>query len=448
MISSKAADSTGAYLLVADILISGNQKTKPAVILRELGFEKGQHFPVEHFPAILARAKHQLLNTSLFLSVNVSHQLLDPQRVVVQVQVKERWYFFPAPLVSLADRNFNLWWKEQNRDLGRVNYGVALEFKNVTGYNDRLAFGAQFGYSQFLGMSYHRPNIGKAGRHGLGGRMTYVRSREVNYGSMFDQRSFVRGDAYLRNYLEARVYYTYRRKVNIQHQLSIAVFHETIADTVARLNPEYLGRGLRSVTYPEFSYRFQYQKLNSVQYPLFGQMFQAEISRSLGINHHIDITQLRLEAGYFRKIFPMTYVSVFAMTRFYLPIRQPFIRARGLGYSSKEVIRGLDAYVLDGNAFVVGRLNLKRKLISATLNLPRLPAGFRSVPLSIFGKGLADLGYVSNPSPGNNMLVNRLLFTYGSGIDLVSFYDISMSVEYGVNQWKQRGLNFRVKFGL
>jgi hypothetical protein len=80
--------------------------------------------------------------------------------------------------------------------------------------------------------------------------------------------------------------------------------------------------------------------------------------------------------------------------------------------------------------------------------MPFLPGSFKQIPLTFFAKSLADVGYVSNPSPGNNMLVNRLLFTYGWGIDLVSYYDINMSVEYGVNQWKQRGLNFRVKFGL
>ncbi|MGB4771635.1 MAG: hypothetical protein WBP58_09255 [Chitinophagaceae bacterium] len=443
-----AADSTRALLQVTDIIIKGNEKTKSGIILRELGFEKGKHLAADQLPSVLLRAKQQLLNTSLFLTASVQHILLDSQQVQIEVAVKERWYFFPAPLMSLADKNFNLWWNEQNRDLGRVNAGVALEYKNMTGNNDRLAFGAQFGYSQILGMSYHRPNIGRSKQHGLGGRVSYIRNREVNYGSMYDRRSFIRSDEYIRQYFEARVYYTYRRKVNVQHYFSIALFHENIADTVAKVNPEYLGRGLRSVTYPEFTYRFQYQKLNNLQYPLYGQMFQAELSRSLGINHHIDITQLRLEAGYFRRIFPQTYISLFAMTRIYLPIRQPFVRARGLGYSSKEVIRGLDAYVLDGNAFVLSRINLKRKLFSTSVKMPLLPGNFKQIPMTFFAKSLADLGYVSNPSPGNNMLVNRLLFTYGWGIDLVSYYDINMSVEYGINQWKQRGINFRVKFGL
>lgn len=446
--SVSASDSSRALLQVKDILIKGNQKTKPAIIVRELGFGKDDFLPTEQITAILIRARQQLLNTSLFLSASVQYSSIDSQQILIEVVVKERWYFFPAPLVSLADKNFNLWWSEQNRDLSRVNAGVALEYKNLSGNNDRLALGVQFGYSQIFGMSYHRPNIGKRSQHGVGGRISYIRNREVNYGSMFDKRSFLREDEFIRTYMEARIYYTFRRKVNIQHYFSLALFHEHIADTVAQVNPEYLGQGLRSVTYPEFTYRFQYQKLNSVQYPLYGQMFQAELSRSLGINHHIDITQLRLEGGYFRKIFPKTYISVFAMTRFYLPIKQPFIRARGLGYSSKEIIRGLDAYVLDGNAFVVSRFNIKRKLFSADVKLPFGPGSFKQIPLTFFAKSLADLGYVSNPNPGNNMLVNRLLFTYGWGIDLVSYYDINMSVEYGINQWKQGGLNFRVKFGL
>jgi outer membrane protein assembly factor BamA len=90
-----AADSTRTLLQVTDIIIKGNEKTKSGIILRELGFEKGEYLAADQLPSVLLRAKQQLLNTSLFLTASVQHIQLDSQHVQIDVTVKERWYFFP-----------------------------------------------------------------------------------------------------------------------------------------------------------------------------------------------------------------------------------------------------------------------------------------------------------------------------------------------------------------
>jgi len=52
--------------------------------------------------------------------------------------VSERWYTFPEPQFELADRNFNVWWNEQDHDFDRTEYGVDLLCYNFTGNYDLL----------------------------------------------------------------------------------------------------------------------------------------------------------------------------------------------------------------------------------------------------------------------------------------------------------------------
>jgi hypothetical protein len=47
-------------------------------------------------------------------------------RLILLVDVNERWYTFPVPIFELSDRNFNEWWQNYNHDFRRVNYGLRL----------------------------------------------------------------------------------------------------------------------------------------------------------------------------------------------------------------------------------------------------------------------------------------------------------------------------------
>jgi hypothetical protein len=436
-------------VVITDIIVTGLKKTKPAIVLRELGFSKGDSIIETGIEGALLKAKQHLTNTTLFLHVSLYTQLNTGSSLIVYIVVKERWYIFPAPVFSLADRNFNVWWKQQMRKLDRVNYGLALDYKNVTGHNDNLAFGFQTGYTRSWGVFYNKPNIGKKQKHEIGFQFIKGKNREVNYASMYDRKSFFRLNEFLRKHTEGKVYYSYRKNIYTRHYFSAGFMREKVADTIVRLSPGYLGKGRNSVIYPEFIYRFSYNNTNNVQYPLKGKSFSAELlSNGFGRKSVINLTQLKMDAAIFIPLLKKTYFNTQISGRIFLPRQQPFIRFRGLGYNDKELFRGLDEYVLDGNAYGIVRTNLKRELFSTNVSMNFLPAAFRKIPFQFFIKGLFDAGYVNNHYPGNNKLVNRWLFTKGVGLDVVSFYDVNISFEYSFNQVMESGLFFRLKFGL
>ena len=444
-----ATDTLTQKLVIEDIKISGNKKTKPQIILRELGFLKGDKIFASHIESILLKAKAQLINTSLFLNVVVNKQPLTDSTIEITIIVKERWYIFPAPVFSFADRNFNLWWNQQKRNTERINYGLALDYKNFTGHNDNLDIGFQTGYNPSWGIFYNRPNIGKKQQHEIGIQFINGKSREVNYASMFDKKSFFKLNNFLRYHTEGRINYTYRKNIFTRHYFSVGFMLESVADTVAKLNPDYLGKGKSSVLYPEFIYRFSYNATNNLLYPLKGKSVTVELLRNgVGNANHINTTQLKFETGWFVKLFKKTFFNSYINGKIILSKQQPFLIFRGLGYSDKELFRGLDSYVLDGNAYGVIKNNLKREIFSTNLKANFLPKAFRKIPFQFYLKALFDAGYVANNNAGNNMLVNRWLISKGIGLDIVSFYDINITFEYSFNQWMESGLFFRAKFGL
>ena len=75
-----------------------------------------------------------------------------------------------------------------------------------------------------------------------------------------------------------------------------------------------------------------------------------------------------------------------------------------------------------------------------------LPTGIKSkaytrVPFKFYIKGYADVGYVYNGANSiANSLNNKLMYTGGIGLDVVSIYDIVFRIEYSFNQFRQGGI--------
>src|SRR5690606_41730575 len=65
----------------------------------------------------LIEDKNKLINTRLFNKVEIHLVEIDRFLVDLIIEVNERWYTFPIPILALSDRNFNDW--IQNHDAKR-----------------------------------------------------------------------------------------------------------------------------------------------------------------------------------------------------------------------------------------------------------------------------------------------------------------------------------------
>ena len=150
---------------------------------------------------------------------------------------------------------------------------------------------------------------------------------------------------------------------------------------------------------------------------------------------------LSIEAG-LNEYFDMGrnwYSSIQLNGKIKLPFKQAYINQRGLGYG-EVYLRGLEYYVIDGVATALVKSTLKKKIISFNIPFPFFPKILTKIPFTFFAKTYTDVGYAYNKINTYAKLNNRLLYTGGFGIDILTLYDINLRFEYSFNQLKENGL--------
>jgi len=97
--------------------------------------------------------------------------------------------------------------------------------------------------------------------------------------------------------------------------------------------------------------------------------------------------------------------------------------------------------VVDGAAGGYVKAAFTRKLLDFDIRVPgtKKLAPMR-IPINIYGKIYGNMGYIYNPYPGNNFLANKMLYSSGIGIDIVTIYDFSLKLEWSFNQLGQNAL--------
>ena len=102
----------------------------------------------------LEQDRKNIMNTRLFNTVAITILPAYANVTDILIEVHERWYFFPIPIFSLADRNLNDWIQNQGADWSRVSYGIKMYKNNSRGRNERLRLDAQFGYTKRFLIQY------------------------------------------------------------------------------------------------------------------------------------------------------------------------------------------------------------------------------------------------------------------------------------------------------
>ena len=66
---------------------------------------------------------------------------------------------------------------------------------------------------------------------------------------------------------------------------------------------------------------------------------------------------------------------------------------------------------------------------------------YSTIPFRFYLKAYTDIGYTYNENNfKQNNLSNKILYTGGIGLDIVSIYDVVLRLEFSINQLNQKGL--------
>ncbi len=439
--------SNMAEITIGGIYISGNRKTKAYIIERELSFKSGDTVSLSALVSSFRRAREQLINTKLFNEAVIYIKSFRGIVADIQIEVKERWYFFPLPYAKPVDRNLTAW-AEKDYSLSRLNYGMRLSYHNFTGRNDNLRVWLITGYSHQYELAYDQPYAGRSLKHGFGFGFIYSERNELDALTVNNQQYFINSDTIpfagrnLTNQLGFSLRYFYRPALHTRYFVKLGFYRVRIDSAVSVWNPHYFPNDRKQIFYPELSYVMNYSDADYIPYPLKGVLFETGLTRR-GIDAGMNLWQVYIKATRGWNLADRTWFGIQNWSMLKLPFEQPFYNQSFLGYGDLYM-RGLDKYVVDGVAGFVVRNNLYRELFNFSLPFTRIPSHDR-IPIRILARAFSDFGYVYNKNFTANSLANRMLYTAGFGLDFVTFYDLTVKFDYSFNQLGQNGLFLHVR---
>ncbi len=458
-------------VIIRQITLTGNYRTRDRIILREMALHPGDTVRVADLPGKLGWDRNKIANTNLFITVTVrpvvnpsppsiprsvssqtgelvSSQTEELPTIDVEVTMKERWYVIVYPVFELADRNFNEWWYQRGRDLRRTVYGARLSYKNVTGNNDKLGLVAELGFLRRFSANYQIPYIDRAQRYGLKLETSYQTNNEIAYRSRFDKLAFVRNnDEQLREQFIGNLALTRRNGFYQFHEAGFRYVVTNVADTVARLNPDYLLNGQTRQHYGQLSYGFRYDRRDNVAYPLRGTLGGVQ-ANWFGVLPGDNVRQVETVGAYGR-FWPLGgrwFGSSGVRGQVIFPQRQPYTLLRGLGYN-QEVVRGYELYSIEGQHFALWKNTLRFRLFDTVKQVRWLKIRqFNTVPVAAYLTAFADAGYVWNSykQTYESRLANRLMAGTGVSLDVVTFYNLVARFSVSVNGRGESGFFFNL----
>ncbi len=449
------ADNTA--VVIDSITIIGNKKTKRQIMLRELTFSKGDSVSLSMLSSVLELNRLRLMNTNLFLNAKMNvKNWTENNHVIVQIDVTENWFLFPIPIFEIADRNFNVWWKEQKRSFKRINYGMRLTYNNLTGRRDPLSANVQLGYTPKYSFSYSLPYINKKQTIGFSASYFNAVNREVGYSTDSNKISFYRdANKFLLHRTGFSVGISHTPKLLTNFSASMGYTRNKVDSTVVQtLNRDYYLDGQTQQHYFWLAAGCSYDSRDIRPYPMHGDYFSLGFNKT-GLLSSDNVNALDVSsrfAHYFTFSSKLSLEAIVKGKTALIRKRQPYTNVRGLGYGSDN-LRGYEFYVVDGLDYFYSKNSFRVELLNRSFDLNKwvkmkLLKNWLDLPIKTYLTFNFDTGYVNNPfEKENNKLSNRQLYGGGVGLDIIAYYNMTWRFEYSMNHLGEKGLFFNYSVG-
>lgn len=445
-------------ILIKLVNISGYKHTKVHIIGRQLSIREGDVFKSKKsLEEAIFFSKQILTNTGLFREIEIVPLELQDNIYVLNVLLKEAWNFYPFPYFQLADRNFNVWWVEQKRALNRVNLGVKIYHRNVLGYADALKLTLSDGYNRTYRLDYRFPYLDKSMKWGLFGKFSYQQWREINYDTKENKQLFYRksDNTFLSNFFLSEAALTFRPAFQSVHTLIYGFQRRNIDKIIAKnLNPDYLLNGDENQQFSFLRYIYQFDDRDNRFYPWEGYFLQIEAEKSglFGNDGRNAFTIMGLTDIY-KAINPGLSLSLGARGKYsFIRKKQPYYDNRALGFTEFTTMRGYEYYLIDGLDLAMLQTTARLLLFQGVNHYGKLVFidAFRVQPYKVYLTLHNDWGIVNNPFSVENInpLDNKLLWSYGVGLNIKLYFDMVARIEYSRNMEKGDGIffNFNASF--
>lgn len=437
------------YVIVDSIIISGIKKTRREVILREVDLHPGDTIGLDQMSKRISANEKRILSTGLFtlVSINIKNWNTDISTCDMHIEVRENWFIYPYVIFELADRNFNVWSKEQNYSLKRVNYGIAFNHINFTGMKDKLKLKFQQGFTHKYEITYEYPYLLKG--WGLSVNYLYTQNRETAYIARGNKPVFLRLDD------ERTLLRSHRASLSLLHRSNAWLFHKFAVEyqnirvdtaLVNRYNNRFFNDGSSSLTFLALDYFLRYDRTLYPLYPVGGYRIEANARKEgLGWLSNTDNAWLSVSGEYHLPFFKRFIFSSRLKAKVnFLNNPLPYYLNNGIGYRDDNMI-GYQLYVLDGRDFLLSNNAVKCRIMDRNFRTADwFPRPYRLMNAKLFLRFSFDYGFANDPVFGQiNPYSNTNQYGYGPAIDAILFNVFSLTCEYGVTRFGEKGFFLR-----
>lgn len=440
-VSAVHLDTLGKKV-ITDILIEGNKLTKSRIILREVTLQPGDSLYWGNLKAGMEQSQNNVMNLGLFNFVEIEPIQTDNEQIILLISLQERWYIYPVPILEIAQTNFNTWW--ETKELRWLNYGVYVSHQNFRGRNEKIKFTARFGYTKKFSASYSIPNLNHKQTLSLYTSAGYFENDEITYNTFNNERLFYDNSEYkARKYYQLKLGLGYRENIFVKHYAELGYFDATVRDSVLLLQPDYFTGNSNNSKFLRATYIIDYDTRDYKRYPLNGVLVYGTFQQTgLGIANREGLNLFTTQMGYnhHHKLSDRFYLA-HALSGKVNWSTPPYYLTQGLGYG--ELVRGYEFYIIDGTRWALLQSNLKFEILKPkSITLPFITnEKFNKTFVALYANAFFDSGYVyGRDFEDNNSLVNQYIYSFGLGLDLVTYYDKVMRVEGSLNAEGQYGV--------
>ena len=441
-------------IIISSINISGNKITKKEIIIRELVFYINSITTKIELEDNITESQKNLTNSKLFNFNEIRYRIID-SLVEIDIEVVEKWYFWPYPIFEISERNFNSWWNEfkssKFSDFSRLNYGLFLNWNNFRGRNELIQLKIRRGFKEHYLISYQLPFINRSKTLGLNTDLQMFRRKKTFYKTENDSLFYFTNNAnFTSKDYELSAEIVFRKNTNQTHRLKIQHLITEIDSTITIMNPKYLNNNNVSGNYTKFSYLFTDENRDYIEYPLSGYLFEIEAIKHLKGTSPVNHLEIVGKVEKHIKLKNRFFLGSSFKSKWSSDGYQPYFAQEGFGFD--DYVRGYEYYVIDGQDFWLSKTVLKYALIQKTnFEIPYVKMKqFNKSHYSLYLGLFSDMGYVvDNQNSAQNNLSNQLQWGNGISIDYVTYYDKLLRIEFSINHLGEKGvfLHFSNPFG-
>ncbi|MDC1063125.1 POTRA domain-containing protein [Flavobacteriales bacterium] len=439
---------------ISKIIITGNKITKESIILRELSFKKGDLIDIAKLKKIEDESKVNLTNLNLFNFITISNTV-NEKNIIILIEVIERWYIWPYPILEISERNFNVWWDEfkssNYSDFSRFNYGLFLNIENFRGQNELLMLKFRKGFKEHYMLSYETPNMNKQKTLGINTHLEFFRRKKTFYQTINNELVYFEDDnSFTSKEMLLNIEFVYRKNLKTKHKINFD-YHSTKVNTeIIFRNPNYLLSTNDKGSFGKLSYQLIHENRNSNIYPTNGNYFDIEISKNIAFKSPINHYEISFQLEKHRHFSNRFILGSSLKSRISNADELAYFANQTLGF--EDYVRGYEFYVVDGKDFYLSKTALKLILIeNKKINLQYIKRKqFNKAHFSIYATVFSDLGYTNiRHNYNQNSLENTLQWGRGFSIDYVTYYDKMLRIEFSINELGEKGvfLHFSNPFG-